>query len=79
MTRIFEPKPRWLGAPPYCIEADRMAFKNLAELNAYRASIGMSSYSPRKVWVCHVCGHWHYDGRVPNPSGDSSGTGRDSK
>ncbi len=76
---LFESKPRWAGAPPVCIATNRMAFKDRAEMDAYRASIGMSAWAPKRVGVCKICGHWHYVGASPDPSGDSSGTGRSKK
>lgn len=76
---LFEPKPRWPGAPPVCVAENRMAFKDQAALHAYRASIGMSAYPPAEVWRCGTCSHLHYVGVAPSPSGESSGTSRSAK
>ena len=79
MNALFEAKPRWKGAVFICLAQNLLAFKDRTQLHVYRESIGMSAYSPRKVWLCDTCGHWHYEGRSPDPSGDSSGTGRSRK
>lgn len=79
-TELFEAKPRWKGAPPICIAANLMAFKTRSDLDEYRSSIGMEAYGfVKQPWKCEKCNHLHYVGKVPNPAGDSSGTGRSSK
>lgn len=76
---IFEPKPRWPGAPQFCNSANRMAFKDKAALSDFRKDIGMSAFSIKREWLCKICGHLHYDGSTPSPAGDSSGTSRSQK
>jgi hypothetical protein len=75
---LFEARPRWDGAPPVCLFANRMAFKTRAELTAFR-----DTYAPNlglvRVWRCDVCRHLHHIGKSPDPAGSSSGTGRSSK
>lgn len=75
---LFEAKPRWPGAPPICIATNRLAHKSKEAWQEF-----YDTNCPRlkiiKLWVCEVCGCWHSIGVAPDPSGDSSGTGRSSK
>ena len=75
---LFETRPRWSGAPPVCVHANRMAFKTLDELTAFRET-NAPGLGLIKKWLCAVCRHWHHIGKAPDPAGASSGTGRSSK
>jgi hypothetical protein len=78
VSELFEKIPRWQGAPPICEATNRLAFKSKADWEDFH-----STNSPRckvdKIWLCSICHHWHVITKAPNPTGDSSGTGRNTK
>lgn len=71
----FEPKPRWPGAPSFCIAAQRLAFSSAKAVSEY-----IARYCPgvlvKEQYECVKCGQVHFEGIPRPPSGWSSGTGR---
>lgn len=74
-TLIFEPKPRWPGAPPTCELDCDLAFASTEELFAFHEANAPGARI-LKVWKCAFCGRWHYKSKPRPPSGDSSGLSR---
>lgn len=72
---IFEPSPRWPGAPPFCIAAQRLAFDSKKAVSDY-----IARYCPgvavQEHYECVKCGLIHFEGIARPPSGWSSGAGR---
>jgi len=70
--------PRWPGGPPICPVVNLPALPSETALMAFLAKNG-----PRceviSINHCPFCDHWHAETNAPNPSGDSSGTGRSHK
>jgi hypothetical protein len=60
---LFEPKPRWPGAPPICLETNLPAFPTMKALDAY-----LTKYSPRakvkRKGKCKTCDHYHADATI---------------
>lgn len=75
MNTLFEPKPRWPGAPPVCLAQNLPAFKDRAELDAFRQK-NAPGFKLQQVWQCDHCGCLHYWAEPTAPSGESSGTAR---
>lgn len=70
--------PRWPEGPQICPRANLPIFRTQAEAKTF-----MQTSCPRVlidlITPCDACGGYHVHGHGPNPSGDSSGTGRGSK
>jgi len=77
-TAVFESKPRWPGAPPICLTARLPSFPTKAAYQDWHERNGPRCIV-KKVWLCDACQHYHATTLAPNPSGDSSGTGRNSR
>lgn len=78
MSELFEPTPRWPGAPPICEATNRLAFQSRADWEFFHRANGPSC-KVKKVWLCPHCEHWHAITVAPDPAGSSSGSGRSSK
>ena len=78
MIELFEPKPRWPGAPPICIAANLPAHQSEADLMKFHAANGPSCYL-EYIGHCAFCGLWHARTSAPDPAGQSSGTTRHAK
>lgn len=73
--KIFEPKPRWEGAPRICLYENAPAFKSEKEMGAYHTRYYPACPIYRK-WLCPVCNGWHFFADEMPPAGGSSGTQR---
>lgn len=76
-VQVFEDKPRWPGAPRICALANLPAFMDRAEAMDFHERVGPGNHV-LKVWECQHCGQVHYSIRPRAPTGESSGSGRDS-
>lgn len=56
---VFEPTPRWPGAPSICLAANLPAFAAPAEAASYRKRYCPSS-EVLEEWKCRTCGCWHF-------------------
>ncbi len=74
----FEPQPRWAEAPPICIQANLPAFESPEALARFLES-NTPSVTVKRIWQCPHCNLYHAQTQAPDPSGQSSGTGRHSK
>ena len=72
-------KPRWIGGPAICSKVNRAAFGCEAELSDYMKRRCGPSVRLVRTWTCDSCGQLHFQGKVPGPSGESSGSGRESQ
>lgn len=70
MNEVFEPNPRWPGAPRICVEANLPAFDTPADAAAYRKQHCPSSHVLVE-WQCRVCRCWHFWAAEPgNTNGE---------
>jgi hypothetical protein len=51
-----------------CHQANRVAFKDKAEIDQYRSRFCANTHM-EQVWQCEICKHWHYIGWQTGPSG----------
>lgn len=72
---LFEPKPRWLGAPKICLKENLPAFETWKKADAFHEANSPGSRYVRQ-WQCSFCDCWHYLAKPRPPSGDSSGSSR---
>lgn len=77
-SRVFESMPRWPGAPEMCIKANLPAFVTERALRTFLSANGPSCKVTR-IWICASCGRYHAQTIAPDPSGGSSGNGRNAK
>lgn len=66
---IFEPTPRWPGAPLICLASNLPAFGTASGAADYRKRYCPSS-SVLAEWQCRICQHWHFWANEP---GDNNG------
>ncbi len=57
--KLFESKPRWIGAPKICIAENLPAFKDEKELGKFVETNSPGANISEK-WKCDICGHWHF-------------------
>lgn len=74
MNSVFEPKPRWPGAPKICIKENLPAFESEAKLKKYANELPAMSIVD--TWKCEHCGWLHYHESMRPPSGSSAGKSR---
>jgi len=55
---LFEPVPRWAGAPRVCVYENLLAFDSAKEMGGFLKQDAPSMYAI-KQWECPVCGKWH--------------------
>lgn len=71
MSEVFEPKPRWPGAPPLCIAENLFAFPSQAAISAF-VERNCPGVDVEQTWECKACGQWHFRSRTGHadlPSG----------
>ena len=64
---VFEPKPRWKGAPKVCTATNLLAHDSEKTLKKFLATCG-GSMSVEKQWVCEACGKVHVECYAANSS-----------
>ena len=67
--------PSWMDGPWICDAVRLPAFETFAEAMAFHEANNPSGQIT-EIFQCPHCDWWHYHGRVPSPSGDSSGSSR---
>jgi len=72
---LFEPIPRWPGAPPICTYENLPAFDDLGQAQKY-AEANCGSCSIYLKWTCPSCKKLHVAITPPAVSGGSSGNAR---
>jgi len=75
---MLAPNPLWKSGPLICSEANLPAFESNEEMMLFIARNGPSCFVVR-TWICEFCGQFHARTLAPDPSGISSGTGRNHK
>lgn len=50
--------PRFAGAPPHCLKANKMAFASREDAVDFLYSIAMVG---KRFWVCPWCNRWHHE------------------
>lgn len=73
---------RWGNGPLICPIVNLPAFETKAKMDKFHADNGprcfiLKVWEPGAIGGC-ACGQWHYWSRAPSPSGESSGTVRES-
>lgn len=69
--------PRWRSGPVICSATNLPAFETEEAVQAFYDS--MPGLTLDKIDACDHCGGYHGRGHIRAPSGESSGTGRNSK
>ena len=75
MSATLERNPVWKSGPMICSQTNLPALVSLKDLLVFLAHNGPSCHVKR-LYQCDFCQHWHAETTAPDPSGNSSGTGR---
>ena len=68
MNSIFEPKPRWTGAPRMCELSNLPSFETQKDaITFHEKSCGLSTLIVF-AWLCDWCKGWHYWAEAPAPT-----------
>lgn len=69
MNSLFEPTPRFKGAPPVCLVANLPAFKSAKEVSEFqKRSAGDHPNPIIAQWTCKACGCIHFWSTAPTDS-----------